>query len=144
MDTGHAVRVRRSARKMRVSKFHVVLGGERNGAWDEASSSRKRRNWRITTACSCRSTSPDKVDTHTERWRGTNARRQARSSNECKGTAVKLATALAGETTAVAEDVRVFYDVTEGTVEVLAIVPKNEAEQWLENSGEPDEDSGPQ
>ena len=57
---------------------------------------------------------------------------------------MKLATAQAGETTAVAEDVRVFYDVTEGTVEVLAIVPKNEAEQWLENSGEPDEDSGPQ
>jgi mRNA-degrading endonuclease RelE of RelBE toxin-antitoxin system len=35
------------------------------------------------------------------------------------------------------EEVRVFYDVTEKTVEVLAIVPKDEAEQWLEKAGEP-------
>jgi len=28
-------------------------------------------------------------------------------------------------------DVRVFYDVTDATVEVLAIVPKAEAEAWL-------------
>ena len=35
------------------------------------------------------------------------------------------------------EDVRVFYDVTEKTVEVLAIVPKDTAEAWLEKAGEP-------
>ena len=29
------------------------------------------------------------------------------------------------------DDVRVFYDVTGSTVEVLAIVAKSEAEQWL-------------
>ena len=29
------------------------------------------------------------------------------------------------------EGVRVFYDVTESTVEVLAIVPKTEVEAWL-------------
>jgi mRNA interferase RelE/StbE len=38
------------------------------------------------------------------------------------------------------EGVRIFYDVTEKTVKVLAIVPKDEAEQWLEKAGEPDED----
>lgn len=42
------------------------------------------------------------------------------------------------------DDVRVFYDVTEKTVEVLAIVPKDEAEQWLEKAGEPDEDRSPE
>ncbi|MBI1865054.1 MAG: type II toxin-antitoxin system RelE/ParE family toxin [Nitrospirae bacterium] len=40
------------------------------------------------------------------------------------------------------EDVRVFYDVTEKTVEVLAVVPKHEVEQWLEKGGEPHEDRG--
>ncbi len=46
------------------------------------------------------------------------------------------------------EDVRVFYDVTERTVEVLAIVPKSEADAWLSQAGEPtieeetDEESG--
>ncbi len=39
------------------------------------------------------------------------------------------------------EDIRVFYDVSETTVEILAIVPKDEAEAWLEEAGEPDEDS---
>jgi len=39
------------------------------------------------------------------------------------------------------EDVRVFYDVAEDEVEILAIVPKEQAEQWLKNAGEPDEDS---
>jgi mRNA interferase RelE/StbE len=38
------------------------------------------------------------------------------------------------------EDVRVFYDVTEKTVEILAIVPKDEADKWLEKAGEPHED----
>src|SRR3970040_806676 len=42
------------------------------------------------------------------------------------------------------EDVRVFYDVTETTVEILAIVPKDEAEQWLEHAGEPYEDRSPE
>jgi mRNA-degrading endonuclease RelE of RelBE toxin-antitoxin system len=39
------------------------------------------------------------------------------------------------------EDVRVFYDVTQTTVEILAIVSKDEAEAWLEKAGEPDENS---
>ena len=33
-------------------------------------------------------------------------------------------------------EVRVFYDVSEGTVEVLAIVPKSAAAEWLERVGE--------
>ena len=33
-------------------------------------------------------------------------------------------------------DVRVFYDVAGGEVQVLAIVPKAEAEKWLEIVGE--------
>ena len=33
-------------------------------------------------------------------------------------------------------EVRVFYDVTEGRVEVLAIVPKSEAKTWLESLDE--------
>ena len=41
----------------------------------------------------------------------------------------------------IADDVRVFYDVTEHTVEVLGIVPKSEALQWLERHGENDETS---
>ncbi len=36
------------------------------------------------------------------------------------------------------EDLRVFYDVTETTVEVLAIVPKSEAEAWLAETGSPE------
>ena len=42
----------------------------------------------------------------------------------------------------VGDDIRVFYDVTEATVEVLAVVPKPEADQWLERYGESDEESG--
>jgi len=34
------------------------------------------------------------------------------------------------------EEVRVYYDVTEDTVEVLAIVEKSEAQAWLEGKGE--------
>lgn len=33
-------------------------------------------------------------------------------------------------------EVRVFYDVTEATVEILAIVAKSEAETWLARFGE--------
>jgi mRNA interferase RelE/StbE len=35
------------------------------------------------------------------------------------------------------EEVRVFYDVSGSTVEVLAIVPKPEAESWLTRFGSP-------
>jgi len=35
------------------------------------------------------------------------------------------------------EEVRVFYDVSGSTVEVLAIVPKSEAESWLAQFGSP-------
>ena len=34
------------------------------------------------------------------------------------------------------DDVRVFYDVSEGVVEVLAIVPKSRAAAWLEQLGD--------
>jgi mRNA interferase RelE/StbE len=34
------------------------------------------------------------------------------------------------------EDVRVYYDVTETTVEILAIIPKGEADAWLAREGE--------
>ncbi len=43
----------------------------------------------------------------------------------------------------VGDDIRVFYDVTEDTVGVLSIVPKSEANEWLERYGESDEESGP-
>jgi mRNA-degrading endonuclease RelE of RelBE toxin-antitoxin system len=36
-------------------------------------------------------------------------------------------------------NMRVFYDVTETTVDVLAIVDKADADAWLERLGEPDE-----
>lgn len=35
------------------------------------------------------------------------------------------------------EEVRVFYDVSGSTVEVLAIVPKSEAESWLAQLASP-------
>lgn len=38
------------------------------------------------------------------------------------------------------EAMRVYYDVTETAVEVLAIVAKGEADEWLRQSGETDED----
>jgi mRNA interferase RelE/StbE len=37
------------------------------------------------------------------------------------------------------DDIRVFYDVTEKVVEILAIVLKSEADAWLEKHGESDE-----
>ncbi|MBI4770510.1 MAG: type II toxin-antitoxin system RelE/ParE family toxin [Chloroflexi bacterium] len=43
-----------------------------------------------------------------------------------------------------AGDVRVFYDVAGNTVEVLAIIPKDEAIRWLEKAGEFHEDSSPE
>jgi mRNA interferase RelE/StbE len=36
------------------------------------------------------------------------------------------------------DEVRVFYDVSGETVEILAIVAKSEAEAWLAQSGEPE------
>jgi mRNA interferase RelE/StbE len=36
-------------------------------------------------------------------------------------------------------EIRVFYDITEATVEVLAIVDKADAEAWLDQEGERDE-----
>lgn len=33
-------------------------------------------------------------------------------------------------------DIRVFYDVSEGLVKVLAIVPKSGVDEWLERVGE--------
>ena len=36
-------------------------------------------------------------------------------------------------------DIRVFYDVTDEAVEVLAVVPKEEAAAWLERYGQRDE-----
>ena len=41
----------------------------------------------------------------------------------------------------VGDEIRVFYDVRENAVEVLAIVPKDEADQWLKRYGESDEES---
>ena len=35
-------------------------------------------------------------------------------------------------------EIRVFYDVSEGVVEVLAIVAKSEAETWLTRFGSPE------
>jgi mRNA-degrading endonuclease RelE of RelBE toxin-antitoxin system len=40
------------------------------------------------------------------------------------------------------DEVRVFYDVSETTVEVLAIVSKAKAEEWLEQEGTPSSSSG--
>ncbi|MBI4476389.1 MAG: type II toxin-antitoxin system RelE/ParE family toxin [Acidobacteria bacterium] len=35
------------------------------------------------------------------------------------------------------KDIRVFYDVTESAVEVLAIIDKQEAQAWLDQEGTP-------
>jgi len=40
------------------------------------------------------------------------------------------------------DDVRVFYDVAEQTVEVLAIVAKEDVDAWLEKTGERETDAG--
>ncbi len=40
------------------------------------------------------------------------------------------------------DDIRVFYDVTETAVEVLAIVTKAEAQTWLDEEATPDSPSG--
>ena len=34
------------------------------------------------------------------------------------------------------EEIRIFYDVAESTIEVLAIIPKSTAAEWLEEMGE--------
>jgi hypothetical protein len=38
------------------------------------------------------------------------------------------------------EEIRVFYDVVGTEVQILAIVPKPEAEQWLQKAGTPNEE----
>ena len=42
----------------------------------------------------------------------------------------------------VGDEIRVFYDVTHTSVEVLAIVAKSETDEWLQRYGESDEASG--
>lgn len=37
------------------------------------------------------------------------------------------------------DDVRVFFDLIDDTVEVLAIVPKSAATTWLQDAGEPEQ-----
>jgi hypothetical protein len=37
-------------------------------------------------------------------------------------------------------EIRVFYDVTDESVEVLAIVTKAEAQEWLDQEGSPEPD----
>lgn len=39
------------------------------------------------------------------------------------------------------DEVRVFYDVTDAAVEVLAIVTKSEAAAWLQRHGEPENET---
>ena len=39
-------------------------------------------------------------------------------------------------------DIRVFYDVTETSVEILAIIEKQEAQAWLDREGTPSERGG--
>jgi mRNA interferase RelE/StbE len=39
-------------------------------------------------------------------------------------------------------EIRVFYDVTESAVEVLAIIDKQEAQAWLDQEGTPGESGG--
>ena len=41
----------------------------------------------------------------------------------------------------VGDEIRVFYDVTEHAVEILGIVPKSKAREWLKRYGENDETS---
>ena len=41
------------------------------------------------------------------------------------------------------DDIRVFYDVTEAAVEVLAIIDKAEAQAWLDEEGTPAPGGGP-
>src|SRR5438093_6891348 len=40
------------------------------------------------------------------------------------------------------DDIRIFYDVTKTTVEVLAIIRKAEAKAWVERQGTPEESGG--
>jgi mRNA-degrading endonuclease RelE of RelBE toxin-antitoxin system len=42
----------------------------------------------------------------------------------------------------VGDDVRVFYDVVDKTVEILAVVSKSAADEWLEGYGEQGEEGG--
>ena len=39
-------------------------------------------------------------------------------------------------------EIRVFYDVTNETVEILAIITKAQAQEWLDEEGTPDQNGG--
>jgi mRNA-degrading endonuclease RelE of RelBE toxin-antitoxin system len=39
-------------------------------------------------------------------------------------------------------EIRVFYDVTDEAVEILAIVTKAQTQEWLDEEGTPDQDGG--
>ena len=41
-------------------------------------------------------------------------------------------------------EIRIFYDISENRVEVLAIVPKSEAASWLEEHGKPEPQPEPE
>jgi mRNA-degrading endonuclease RelE of RelBE toxin-antitoxin system len=41
----------------------------------------------------------------------------------------------------VGDDIRVFYDVIDDVVQILAIIPKSEADSWLAKHGDSDETS---
>lgn len=43
----------------------------------------------------------------------------------------------------IGDEIRVFYDISEQVVEILAIVPKSKTQDWLNEYGEPDEGSRP-
>src|SRR5580704_11807661 len=43
----------------------------------------------------------------------------------------------------VGDDIRVFYDVTKEAVQILAVVAKSAADEWLSEQGESDETGGP-
>jgi len=40
------------------------------------------------------------------------------------------------------DEIRVFYDVTATTVEILAIIEKRDAQAWLDDAGTPDANGG--
>ncbi len=40
-------------------------------------------------------------------------------------------------------DIRVFYDVAEATVEILAVISKEQAQAWLDTEGKPEARGGP-
>ncbi len=43
----------------------------------------------------------------------------------------------------IGEEIRVFYDIADQCVEILAVVPKSKTQDWLKRYGETDEGSRP-